>query len=110
MKVKFIKNHVLSFSDGRIIRYDEGTLDCLDNESAVSAINSGDAVEIVEAGNRFDFYKEKFSRPELQEICRMNMPEYMPSVHKKTADMIKLILDYERETEKLIKVEDNEQC
>jgi hypothetical protein len=115
MLIRFIKDCVWSFSDGRNVRFETGTVDVVPDEEATRMIKRGYAEEdIAESENssseksgdddnsefteedRRVFYGD-CSRDSLVAICKKNIPSYMPSVHKNKSDLTDLIVAHEKD-------------
>ncbi|MGD8501542.1 MAG: hypothetical protein PVJ86_12890 [Phycisphaerales bacterium] len=109
MNVKFLKYCPWSYGGGRVRKYQAGTVHDIKDGDASEMIRCGYAEEFSEetpktnesdSEEKFDFeerrrFYRRFSRSELIGVCRENIKEYMPSVHKNIPDLIDLILVYE---------------
>lgn len=103
MLVEFKRLHELTFDDGRIIRYDAGTVDEIEKEKATALLEDGVVRLVGESSGGRETFLRSLSKSELQELCRNHIDAYMPSVHRNVDHMIDLIMAHEEEHGLLIK-------
>lgn len=97
MLVEFKRRWELTFDDGRIIRYDAGTVDDIEEDKAEALLKDGIIVMVGESSGGREAFLRSLSKSELQELCRNHIDAYMPSVHRNVDHMIELILLHEKE-------------
>ena len=99
MLCKFQESREVEFEDGRIVRFDKGTVDEITDKEAQKLLEDGavDAIaaSVFDKGGRKDFYKQKFSRSGLIEFCKRHQVPFTARNDRTIPALVERIVDFE---------------